>query len=219
MQRVCLLVESFDFMHVRRADQAAIQRVGPRVIGALDRFRQPAPRGFAESRAAMAADIVIRAPLAGLVAQDDDALTGDLRQHVIAWICKSGISADADPVVLKDALLLCRKNLRRRVVAAGERARALLITLDRLQEGRHRSAPLRFLENDPRGITAGRAGDPAARMRARTAQIQPVQRRAVAAPTGYWAHEENLVESKLSVVEVPLGRIRIQLIGALQHEP
>src|SRR2546423_2783409 len=197
MQRVCLLVESFDFMHVRRADQAAIQRVGPRVIGALNRFRQPASRGFAEPRAAMAADIVIRAPLAGLVTQDDDALAGDLRQYVIARICKSGISADADPVVLKDALLLCGKNFRRRVVAARERARTLLVTLDRLEEGRHRSAPLRFLENDPRGIAAGRAGDPAAWMRARTAQIQPVQRRALAAPTRDGAHEEHLVESKL----------------------
>ena len=54
-------------------------------------------------------------------------------------------------------------------------------------------------------------------MRARPAQIQPVQRRAVAAPTRDGAHEENLVESKLSVVEVALGEI--QLIGALQHEP
>src|SRR5438045_9729070 len=108
MERIGLLVESLDFMHVRRANQATIQRVGPRVIGALNRFRQPATRGFAEPRAAMAADIVIRAPVAGLVAQDDDALAGDLRQHVIARICKSGISTDADPVVLKDALLLCR---------------------------------------------------------------------------------------------------------------
>src|SRR5437762_9757611 len=48
-------------------------------------------------------------------------------------------------------------------------------------------------------------------MRARAAQIQPLDRRAVAAPTRHGTHEQNLVESELSVVEALLDRLQLHL--------
>jgi len=63
MQRIRLLVEPFDLVHVRRTDQAAIERVGPGVIRALNRLGEAALRRFAQPGAAMAADVVVRAPL------------------------------------------------------------------------------------------------------------------------------------------------------------
>src|SRR2546425_7015606 len=49
-------------------------------------------------------------------------------------------------------------------------------------------------------------------MRARAAQIQPLDGGAVAAPTRYGTHEQNLVESELSVVEALLGCFQLHLI-------
>src|SRR5438034_4683196 len=51
-------------------------------------------------------------------------------------------------------------------------------------------------------------------MRARATQVQPLDGRAVAAPTRYGTHEQNLVESELSVVEALLGRLQLHLVGA-----
>src|SRR6266566_5362298 len=50
-------------------------------------------------------------------------------------------------------------------------------------------------------------------MRTRATQIQPLDRRAVAAPARYRTHEENLVESELSVVEALLGWLQCELVG------
>src|SRR6266511_3982016 len=49
-------------------------------------------------------------------------------------------------------------------------------------------------------------------MRARATQVQPLDGRAVAAPTRYGTHEQNLVESELSVVEALLGRLQLHLV-------
>src|SRR6266480_4939073 len=51
-------------------------------------------------------------------------------------------------------------------------------------------------------------------MRARATQIQPLARRAVATPSRYRTHEQNLVESELPVVEALLGRLQLDLIGS-----
>ena len=53
------------------------------------------------------------------------------------WICV-GRAADADPARREDALLLLRVDLLRRVVAAGERALALLIGCGGFDEAGHR---------------------------------------------------------------------------------
>src|SRR2546428_236197 len=49
-------------------------------------------------------------------------------------------------------------------------------------------------------------------MRARATQIQPLDGGAVAAPTRYRTHEQNLVESELSVVEALFGGLHVDLI-------
>src|SRR5258708_36072201 len=49
-------------------------------------------------------------------------------------------------------------------------------------------------------------------MRARATQVQPLDGRAVAAPTRYGTHEQNLVESELSVVEALLGHLELHLV-------
>src|SRR5437773_12318769 len=51
-------------------------------------------------------------------------------------------------------------------------------------------------------------------MRVGTTRVQVVDGRAVAGPTGYGTHEQNLVESELSVVEALLGRLQLHLVGA-----
>src|SRR5712675_1427564 len=50
-------------------------------------------------------------------------------------------------------------------------------------------------------------------MRARSTQVQPLDGRAVAAPTWHGTHEQNLVESELSVVEALLSRLQRHLVG------
>src|SRR2546426_1920644 len=49
-------------------------------------------------------------------------------------------------------------------------------------------------------------------MRARATQIQPLDGHAVAAPTWYGTHEQNLVESELSMVEALFGGLHLDLI-------
>src|SRR5258705_7863947 len=50
-------------------------------------------------------------------------------------------------------------------------------------------------------------------MRPRATQEQPLDRSAVAAPAGDGTHEQNLVESELSMVEALLGRLQGHLVG------
>src|SRR5207245_9214444 len=63
-----------------------------------------------------------------------------------------------------------------------------------------------------RRVPSGGSGNPATRMCPRAAQVQPLDRGAIAAPAGDGTHEQNLVESELTVVEVPLGRAVLQLL-------
>src|SRR5207247_8735757 len=58
VERVVPLVEPCDLVHMRRADQRAIERVGPRVVGALDRLGKTSALRLAQPGAAMAAHIV-----------------------------------------------------------------------------------------------------------------------------------------------------------------
>src|SRR5207247_6958790 len=127
------LAEPPDFVHGGCADQPAIEGIRPRVVRTLDRLGQPARGRFAEARAAVAADVVVRMPLARLIAQHDDALARDLHDEVVARRRQRGVAPHTDPMACEDALLLLGEDLRRRVVTAGQRPRALLIALGRPQ--------------------------------------------------------------------------------------
>ena len=134
MQRIGLLIEAFHLVHVRRADQTPVERVRPRVIRALDRLGEPALGRFAQPRAAVAADVVVRSGVAGLIAQHDDALAADLGDEVIARRRERRIAADANPAAPENPLRFTGEYVRIVVVAAGQRAGALAITLDGLEK-------------------------------------------------------------------------------------
>ena len=77
LQRVVVLAEVRHFVHVRRADQASVEVVGPRVIWALDAAAENAIGLGAEPSPAMTADVVERVH-ARRAARDDDALAEQL---------------------------------------------------------------------------------------------------------------------------------------------
>src|ERR1700752_1477359 len=120
---------------MRRADQATVERVRPRVVGTLNRLRQLAARRFAQPGAAVAAHVVIGVSLSRLIAQHDDAFAGDLYDEGVTGRPERGIAAHADPVAREDALPFLGKPLGGRVIPAWERPRALTIALDGFDEG------------------------------------------------------------------------------------
>ena len=125
MERIVRFVEALGLLHVRRSEQASIGGVRPGVIGALDGLAE-LPRVFAaEPRAAMAAHVEEGAQRAGAIAQDDDRLVGDRTRHVIAGGSERRGAPDAIPAAGVDALQLLGQDLRRDVVLARQRARAL----------------------------------------------------------------------------------------------
>src|SRR3990172_9859493 len=62
--------------------------------------------------------------------------------------------------------------------------------------------PLQIAHDCPRGIIAGRARDPSTRMGPRATKIEGVDWRAVPSPSGHRAHDEQLVEGHLAMVDV-----------------
>jgi len=61
--------------------------------------------------------------------------SGDVYDDVIAGSRECGITADADPMAGEDALAFLGEHLRRRVIAARQRPRALMIALDGPDKG------------------------------------------------------------------------------------
>src|SRR5216117_629818 len=137
MQRVVSLVEARHLVHVGRADQLPVDRVGPCVVGALDRLGEAAARLLAQSGAAVAAHVVERAQGAVPTAHDDHALARDGAEHVLAGIGDFGGATLAHPALGEDALLLFRVDLGRRVVVAGQRALALPVRFGGFDEAGH----------------------------------------------------------------------------------
>jgi hypothetical protein len=78
VERVVFLPEVRHLLHVRRADQAAVQSVGPGVVRALNAAGELARGVGAQPGAAMAADVVERLHGAGRAARDDQALAEHL---------------------------------------------------------------------------------------------------------------------------------------------
>ncbi len=137
MQRVVPLVEPRHLVHVRRPDQGPVERVGPRVIGALDRLGEAAPRRLAEPRAAVAAHIIEGAHRVVLTAYHDDALAAHALGRVIPRLGELGGAAHADPAPREDALPLFGPDLGRVVVPPGQRALPLLVGLGGFHERCH----------------------------------------------------------------------------------
>src|SRR4029077_119452 len=106
--------------HVRRAQQPAVQAIGPAVVRTLDRAGQPARRLLAKPRAAVAADVEERVKTVPL-AHHDQALARHLRQEVVARPRQLLRPAHADPAPREDALRFFRVERLGGVVGPGER--------------------------------------------------------------------------------------------------
>ena len=142
VERPVGLVEALDIAGGGRADQAAVQGVGPGVVGALDGLGEPAGVLLAEPGAPVAADVVVRPVAARPVAQHDDALLPDLLEEVVARIGDPLLPADADPAPQEDALHLLRQDLRRGEILARQGVGPVDGNLGRLDEGGHGSDPV-----------------------------------------------------------------------------
>ena len=72
-QRIVVAREAIDLFHQRRANQAPLEVVGPRVIGTLNAAVERAALAVTQPRAPMAAHVVKRARAAAPVADNQDA--------------------------------------------------------------------------------------------------------------------------------------------------
>src|SRR5205807_770550 len=76
--------------------------------------------------------------------------------------------------------------------------------LDPLRRIQSRRDPIPVGEDLPSRVVARCAGDSAARMGSRSAQVQALDRRAISGPSGNRSQDERLVERHLPVVDVSL---------------
>jgi hypothetical protein len=95
------------------------------VIGTLDTPEKSALRGGAQARAAMAAHIIESADLAARIAGDDDTLSGDVAQEVIAGPRNLASAASANPGLAVKAFELVTKEIRIRIITPGKSHRVM----------------------------------------------------------------------------------------------
>src|SRR5688500_11771302 len=137
MEWVVALVEALDLLHVRRAGQPAVEPIRPGVIRTLDRLREAPTRRLAQPRPAMPADVVERANGPGAITKHDDALAGDVGEHVRARFGDALLTRDANPFAREDAIAFVGEDVGRRIVAARERLGAGSERFDGSEEGGH----------------------------------------------------------------------------------
>ena len=107
--------------HVRRANQLAIESVGPGVVRTLDCALQRAGTGIAQQRAAMAADVVKGTQFAIMVTHDNDVLSGDVGCVVRAGLRDVLGPTNAGPRASEDAVDLALERGLRAVRVGGKR--------------------------------------------------------------------------------------------------
>ena len=112
VERPVGLIEVLDVGRGGRPDEPAVERVGPGVVGALDRLGEAAGVLLAEPGASVAADVVIRPVSAGPVAQHDHALLPDHLQEIVARVGDAVLAPDADPPSEEDPFQLLGQDVR-----------------------------------------------------------------------------------------------------------
>src|SRR5882724_6489788 len=112
MQRIVRLIESQQLIHVRRANQSAIERVGPSMIRALNRSGQLSVSVFNESTSAVATHIVKPVDLAAFVAHNDQTLLRYFSDKIVPGVRELALLPHQHPSRRKNPLLLLRKNFR-----------------------------------------------------------------------------------------------------------
>src|SRR3954469_11210795 len=104
VQRIIFAAESAAFLQMRRANEPAIETVGPTVISALvSPGKLPCPLGY-HPRATVAAHIVKRADRLIVVTVDDNALTSNFTQEIVAGIRDLIGTPGANPRLAVEAL-------------------------------------------------------------------------------------------------------------------
>ena len=104
-------------LHVRRADEFAIEPVSPAVVRTLNASRKFSLGGGADARAPVTAHIVESADRAAVVAIDDDAFVSDFPQKEVAWIRNLIGASGADPALAEKTFQFLRKDCWVGVVA------------------------------------------------------------------------------------------------------
>ena len=123
MQSMLRLRKIRDLVHVRRAHQFAIERIGPGVIRTLDERSMSALR-FAQTRPAMPANIIKSAERSRLIARHEHALDRDLRHKIIARPRQLALMAHTHPMRRENARLFFREDIGRNKVALRQSLRA-----------------------------------------------------------------------------------------------
>src|SRR6185503_14684779 len=82
-----------------------IQRVRPGMIRTLQRLPEPSFCVLAQSRPAVPADVIKCAGFARLVPQNNQALTRDISQEVVAALSNFTLMSNAQPMIRKDSRL------------------------------------------------------------------------------------------------------------------
>jgi len=119
VERVIFAVK-FGGIHVRCAEQFAVEGVGPAVIGALNARCKFALRFAAHTRAAVAADVVEGLQSAGGVACDNNAFVGDFGEEIIAGVGDLFGATDAHPHLREEGVEFVAKDVRVGVIASRE---------------------------------------------------------------------------------------------------
>src|SRR5271154_850381 len=97
VERVLGTLEGFSMIHMRRAEQAAIQPVGPAVVRALNPAREITLRGGTQARTPVPADVIKSFCAARIAAKHDNTFAGDLAQEIIARVGNAVRASGADP--------------------------------------------------------------------------------------------------------------------------
>ncbi len=84
VQGIVLFPEMRHLVHVRRSDEAPVEAVGPRMVGALDAPGELAGRVGAEACTAMAADVVEGVDTPVRRSRDDDAVARHVTEDELA---------------------------------------------------------------------------------------------------------------------------------------
>src|ERR1700693_1424741 len=103
MQRI-ILTREISLIHLRRADQAAIESIGPAMVGTLNSPRKLSLGGRAHACAAVTTDVVESAQGAGGVAGNNDAFAAYIAQEILAGFAKVFGSSGADPAMEVESL-------------------------------------------------------------------------------------------------------------------
>ncbi len=104
VERIVALTKVRHLVHVRRAEEPAVEPIGPRVIRALNAAGECPCRFGAQARAAVPADVVegVNVPVGRR--RHDDAVAVDLSQHVLTGPCDLFHTTGAEPHRSKQGL-------------------------------------------------------------------------------------------------------------------